>query len=94
MTKNNDIFEKYYQIKLDLEADHKRASDALRAFADPHKGSMGLLPDSVKFSAEYIQLKTNFNFAHKRLQAWNKMLLTHFKPEMRAKRLERHASHD
>ena len=69
-----------------LEAEHKRASAALKALPGVGTGPMGLTPDAVKFSPEYRTLKAAADAAWEAVRRHNGMMVKRYAREMRQER--------
>lgn len=69
-----------------LEAEHKRASAALKALPGVGTGPMGLTPDAVKFSPEYRTLKAAADAAREAVRRHNGMMVKRYAREMRQER--------
>jgi hypothetical protein len=63
-------------VKAGIEADVKKAEDALDTFP---RGPTGLTPDHVKVSPEYRAAKSSFNTHFKRLQTFNQTFVKTFR---------------
>lgn len=67
------------------------ASVELQKF-DAHKGAMGLLPDSIKFSDGYRRVKVNFDTAFEALRKYNQHFNRLYKADIQAERRAKFAS--
>ena len=68
-------FEKAMEAKVFFEAEHKAASEALRAIPGVGAGSMGLTPDEVKVSPGYRAARRRYENAHAKLRAFNQWFM-------------------
>lgn len=80
-------FEQAKAIAAQFEAQVRTASEALQVF--PRTGSMGMTPDEVKFSPEFSQAQSTFDWAFKQQRAFNSVFLRRFKKELAAERRQR-----
>jgi hypothetical protein len=80
----------YQEAKLQAEVHwetHRQAGKNLNDFLDQHpKGPMGLTPDAVKKSPEYIKLKADYDKAFQTLRTFNATYTKRFSNEIRADR--------
>lgn len=67
--------------KEELYAEVDRANAALQQFP---KGPMGLTPDDVKMSHEFIKAKFEFEVAFTRVRVFNQFVSRVFKQELKA----------
>ena len=71
-------FEQALAHKLKLEANAQTASDALNEFPS---GTMGLTPDHIKQSPEFIAARAAYNAAANALKEFNKAFLKVYKKQ-------------
>lgn len=80
----------YQEAKLQAEMlweAHRLAGKNLKDFLDKHpKGPMGLTPDLVKKSPEYIKLKAAYDKAFQTLRTFNAAYTKRYAKEIRAER--------
>ena len=76
--------------KYELEKKVTDTSAVLATF--PHDGPMGLAPDSIKFSLEYMAAKADFTVAFTALREFNRRFVKIYAKEYRAER--RNRKHD
>lgn len=74
--------------KVRLEEHVDAASVELHKF-DVHRGPMGLLPDSIKFTDEYRRVKVNFDTANEALRKYNQRFFKLYDREVKAERREK-----
>lgn len=72
-------FDNATKIKSQLEENVKMLSESMSVFP---RGSMGLIPDEVKKTDEYISVKSAYDIGFKELQNFNKVYVKQFKKEL------------
>lgn len=72
--------------KIELEEAVKKASALVSAIPGVGGGPMGLTPDRVKFSPEFIRAKEEYSKAFKTLQIFNLFFTRNFKTQYTAER--------
>lgn len=86
--KNLEInFDNSTKIKSQLEESVKILSESMSVFP---RSSMGLIPDDVKKTDEYIRVKLAYDYGFKELQNFNKIYVKQFKKELQKMREEKY----
>lgn len=75
------------KIKAELEENLNVLSESLKVFP---RGSMGLIPDDIKKTNEYIVVKVAYDHGFKELQNFNKVYVKQFKKELKKIRDEKY----
>ncbi len=64
-------YEIYIASITSLEADARKCSDKMRSLKGSTKQSMGLTPDSIKFSPEFKEARKAYNVFHNGIRKLN-----------------------
>lgn len=80
-------FENATQIKAKLEENVKVLSESMSIFP---RGAMGLIPDEIKKTDDYIRVKAAYDCGFKELQTFNKVYVKQFKKELTKMRKEKY----
>jgi hypothetical protein len=70
--------------KAELEAEVRKLSDSLIAF--PKTGPLGLTPDAIKSSPEYVAARQAYDFRFAALRGFNQWFIRTFDSELRLER--------
>ena len=80
-------FDNATKIKSQLEENVKILSENMSIFP---RGAMGLIPDEIKKTDEYIRVKSAYDYGFKELQNFNRIYVKQFKKELQKIREEKY----